>query len=179
MKKIQTVIAVILISVITTTATAQFAVNNVSKNQAESYNAVPDRTSSKAKSMAKLSKATSRAESNFQHTFKNESAEKWFVGPKVITAIFKKEDMLTTVVYDKKGRWLHTIKVYHENKMPYDVKSLIENSSYSDYDITLVKQIEENDVTFYVIDLKNNKKIKEVSVYNGDINELRSFKVEE
>lgn len=180
MKKLPIVlIMAIIASVITVQATAQAATDNLSKNREETFASNDNSKPSASKSTAMLTRANSKALHNFKSAFKGEQDAKWFVEPGVMVAKFTKDDIQTSVVYDKKGRWIHTMEIYHENKMPRDIRSLVKRSIYFDYDIILVQQIEEGDMTFYVVHLQNGKKYKEVSVVDGEINELKALDTQE
>lgn len=169
MKTIQIMLIMgVVINIVTTDATAQLAMNSRFTSGTEGDTA-------ENKSTAKLNRASFRAFNDFKSAFKNEPDAKWYVETDVITAAFTKDDIRTKVVYDKKGRWLRTMRVYQENKMPEDIRSLVKRSIYYDYTITLVHQIQEGDITFYIVGLKNGKKFKQISVYDGEINVFEEF----
>jgi hypothetical protein len=127
------------------------------------------------KAAAKLTKANLRAAENFNKGFKDEQNATWFTEPEVITASFAKEDVKTTVVYDRKGNWLRTMKVYHEPQMSADIKRLIKKSYYSKCNITQVQEIKEGDITFYVVHLEDAKTFKLVAICNGEVNLYKEY----
>lgn len=45
-------------------------------------------------------------------------------------------------VYNNRGEFVYTIRQYHENKMPREIRSIVK-SQYYDYTITLVEEVEE------------------------------------
>ncbi|MEO6454556.1 MAG: hypothetical protein ABIN97_10805 [Ginsengibacter sp.] len=179
MKKIQIVLIMgIIVSIITANASAQLTMNNLSKNDDNVFTGDAKGNARAYKSTAKLNKANSRALTDFKKAFKNEQDAKWFSEAKVMVATFAKNGIQTKVVYDKKGHLLHTIHVYDESKMPEDIRALVKRSIYYDYNITLVHQIDEDRKTFYIIDLSDGKKYKQVSVFNEDMNTLKEFDLE-
>lgn len=187
MKKIQiTLIMAMIISIITTTATAQITAANLTTDKSAIFASNPKSNPKGAKSLAKSDKAAYKAEkadykalSDFKSTYKDESSVKWSFEPTVIVAKFTKDDIQTEVVYNKNGKWIHTIQIYQESKMPKDVRSLIKNSGYADYNIEQVQQIQEGDMTFYVVHLSDGKKYKEVGVYNEEINVIKEFDLQQ
>jgi hypothetical protein len=176
MKKIQILLFTgIIISLITTKATAQLAVNTISKNHPNIFAAGVKEHATPSKSEAKLLKATSRALNDFTKAFKNKPEAKWSTQSDVIIATFEKNDIKTKVVYNTKGSWLYTLQTYKENKMPKDIREAIKRSMFFDYDIELVHEINEQGTTAYLVDLKNGKEFKQISFYDGEINVLQEF----
>ena len=193
MKKIQiTLIMAMIISIMTTT-TAQitaanfttaksgiFASKNPKSNPAKTKSLVKsDKAAYKTNKAAyKADKAGYKALSDFQTTYKDAPTVEWSFEPTLIVAEFTKDDIQTFVVYNKRGRWLHTMQTYQESKMPADLRLLIKNSEYADYNIEFVHQIQEGKMTFYIVNLSDSKKFKQVLVYNEEINVLEEFDIQ-
>jgi hypothetical protein len=128
-----------------------------------------------SKANLKTIKASFKASENFKRNFKNVGDEKWQVDEKAIVAFFIKDDVKTNVVYNKNGSWIHTLTYYHEEKMPTDIKQIIERD-FPDDDITLAVDIKEGDMNFYIVQLENKTTYKKVSVYNGETNVFEILK---
>ncbi len=176
MKKIPVVlIMAMIISIITTKVAAQITAANFSKEQPGFFAASPENNPKVAKKIAKFDKATNKALSNFKSSYNDESSVKWSFEPKVMVAKFTKDDVQTTVIYSNKGSWIHTIRNYQESKLPQNVRTLIKNSDFSNYNIELVQQIDEGNTTFYIVHLINGKKYKQVVVYDGSIGVLKEL----
>lgn len=126
------------------------------------------------KAAMKANKANLRATTNFEKNFKNAPAAKWFAEEKIIGARFSEDDVTTRVIYDKKGRWLHTMSTYHQEKLSSNVAKLV-RSVYPGYDITAVQDIKEGLIQFYVIHLENKHSYKQVCVYEGEVNTIKEF----
>lgn len=126
------------------------------------------------KSAHKISTAVSKSLNAFNSDYRNDRDVKWFSEKNVRTATFTRDSVVTNVVYDKKGRWLHTIKTYQENKLDRSVRALVK-SNYFDDNISGVKEINEGRDTFYLIYLENDKNYKIVSVINGELNVYQQF----
>lgn len=179
MKKIPVVlIMAMIISIITTKVAAQITAANFSKEQPGIFAASPENNPKEAKKVAKFDKATHKALSNFKNAYKDESSVKWSFEPNVMVAKFTKDDIQTNVIYSNKGSWIHTIKNYQESKLPEDVRTLIKNSDFSNYNIDLVQQIDEGNTTFYIVHLLNGKKYKQVVVYDGSIGVLKEMDIQ-
>jgi hypothetical protein len=126
------------------------------------------------KAAARLQKANLRATSAFNKEFKNHPNAEWYVEDQVIAAYFKDGDITTRAIYDKKGNWIHTIKIYTEDRMPNDVKRTVKQQ-YSGYDITQVQEVKERENTFYVVHLHSGKTYKQVCVCNNETQVLEEF----
>ncbi len=126
------------------------------------------------KANLKAMKANFKAEENFKKEFKDAPDAAWSVETNVISASFNKDDIQTRVIYNKRGNWIHTIAWCGESKMPKEIKSLIK-SNYPDYNITGMNEIKEGDMTFYIVYLEDETSLKQVSVYNGELNVFKEF----
>ena len=126
-----------------------------------------------AKATAKAYKANVKATKNFNKEFKGADA-KWHIEDNVTTASFYRNGIKTMVVYDKKGRWLHTMDIYQKDKLPTNIAGLIRHN-YRSYNITQVQDIKEGVIQFYVIHLENEKGYKQICVYDGQLGVISEF----
>jgi len=117
----------------------------------------------------------SRTVRNFGRSYKNISSEKWYEVPDGFIAGFILDDINYRVDYDKRGNWLHTIRTYNENKLPPDVRHLVK-SSYYDYNITLVQEIEQPRYNFtYIIHLEGKTEFFNLRVHDGEMEEWQKL----
>ena len=117
----------------------------------------------------------SKAVRNFVRVYKNISDEKWYEIPDALMALFTVNDIDYRVDYDKKGNWLHTMRTYSENKLPGDIRHLVK-SSYYDYNITFVQEIEKPREPFtYVVHLEGKTKLINLRVSSGEIDQWQKF----
>ncbi|MEO6704450.1 MAG: hypothetical protein ABIN04_01190 [Ginsengibacter sp.] len=180
MKKIPfMLIMAMIISIITTKVAAQITAANFSKEQPGIFAAYLESSPKVAKKVAKFEKATNKALSNFKSSYNDESSVKWLFEPNIMVAKFTKDDIQTAVIYSKKGSWIHSIQNYNESKLPQNVRTLIKNSDFSNYNIGLVQQIDEGNTTFYIVHLLNGKKYKQVVVYDGSIGVLKESELQQ
>lgn len=176
MKKNQVILIMgILFSVISTNVSAQLSKNDLPKNVGENVSAASHVNGVESKSTMKLNKASERALKQFNSSFKGEADVKWAVEKNGILSSFTKDDIHTSVIYDRSGRLIRIMKWYNEDKMPSEVRESIKRSVYFDYKIDLVRQFEEDGITFYIVYLKNGLQSKEVSFYDGEIKLLKSL----
>jgi len=68
-----------------------------------------------------------------------------------------------------------TIRSYSEDKMPTDLRHIVK-SSYYDYEITRVHEIETPlDPITYVVQLTGEKELINLGIYDGQIEVLQKF----
>jgi len=116
-----------------------------------------------------------RAMKDLAARFTNASVANWFEGNNVISASVIENGIKNSVLYDKKGRWLRTIKSYDETKMPADIRELVRRSKYFDSDILYVWEVQKWDSLYYVVHLQNKKTVNEIVVYDNEITLLKSY----
>src|SRR4030095_11079238 len=86
-----------------------------------------------------------------------------------------KGDIQTRVYYDGKGKWVSMIRSYGENEMPKDLRRIIK-TTYFDYTIHLVNEIQYDGKLIYIIHLSDAKTWINVRYSDGEmevIEELR------
>jgi hypothetical protein len=92
--------------------------------------------------------------------------------------ICRNDYFIYRVDYDK-GHWLHTIRTYDENELPKDIRHLVK-SSYHDYNIYLVLEIEKPRDTFtYIVHLEGKTEWINVRVSSGVMDEFQKFQKSE
>ena len=79
-------------------------------------------------------------------------------------------------VYNNRGGFSYTIRQYYENKMPRDLRAIVK-STYYDYTITLVEEIEElSRPVVYVVHLEDSTTLKNIRVSDREIDVLEEYK---
>ncbi|QEC68756.1 hypothetical protein FRZ67_16125 [Panacibacter ginsenosidivorans] len=116
-----------------------------------------------------------RALENFQKSFKDVSSEKWTKNGESYFASFTKDSVFTRVDYNKKGRWLETIRYYDQKKLPGDANYMIKKG-YSDYSVLGVAEVSFDDVPVYLVHIQNESHFKIVGIYEGEMTEVESHK---
>lgn len=123
----------------------------------------------------KITNITSRAVRHFLVNFSEVSNETWYSTPDLFVAMFKLNDIDYRVDYDRYGNWIETYRTYGETKMSRELKDIV-NSSYWDYHIYLVQEIQQplHPVT-YIIHLENKTRLINLQVSDGVIYEWQKF----
>ncbi|HEV3250281.1 MAG TPA: hypothetical protein VGZ71_04975, partial [Puia sp.] len=100
----------------------------------------------------------------------------WFTIADGFISYFKSEDDISDrVFYNKKGNWTFTVKSYNEGKLPRDIRAIVK-SSYYDYTITLVEEVEGIDNLVYIIHMSDKTSIKNLRVTkDGEMDVLEEF----
>ena len=103
------------------------------------------------------------------------SDEAWFATDDGFVVKFKQDGVETRADYNKKGNWLHTIRTYDENRLPEDIRHLVK-SSYYDYDILQVQEIEKPSNTFtYIVHLEGKTKFINLRITDENMEEWQKF----
>jgi len=116
-----------------------------------------------------------RALKEFQKTFKQAIDVKWYTtvdGGYI--ASFATGEVKTSVAYDRKGFWDHTIRSYKEKQLPVDVRCLIK-STYYDYAIMGIKEVNFSKQVVYVVYLQDESHLKIIRVCDGETSELKNY----
>jgi hypothetical protein len=112
---------------------------------------------------------------SFLKTYKDVSDEKWIEVREGFVAMFNYNDMDYQVAYTKKGNLLRTIRSYSEDKMPADLRHLVE-STYYDHAITRVHEIEIPLIPVtYVVQLAGKKELINLGIYDGEMEVMQKF----
>ena len=165
------VIAMTMLTIICTDLNGQF-VNNTVKFSGQ-Y-AVSKKTDS-ANSF-RFSRVNSAVMRNFIRTYSGVTNEKWIEIQNGFVAMFSLDDVDYQVAYDKKGEMLHTIRSYGEAQLSSNMRHLIK-SSYYDYDINLVQEIETpGESLTCIIHLMGKTELIDLGITDGEMQVLRKFK---
>jgi hypothetical protein len=83
-------------------------------------------------------------------------------------AKFALQNKAVKVLFNNKGNWTYTILTYYEDELPANVKNLV-NNAYAGFDITLVQEIHQQNVTCYKVSIENCRNFKQVLVSDDNI----------
>ncbi len=115
-----------------------------------------------------------RALKDFQKSFKNADASWYLTEDGGFVASFTEDNISNSVGYDKKGNWLYNIKRYDESKLSKDVRTEVK-STYYDFNITHVEEVQVNEQTIYIVHLEDAKNMKTLRICDGDMEEVQNF----
>ena len=113
---------------------------------------------------------------NFMKAYRGISNETWLETPGGFVAMFRQEDIDYQVSYDKKGNAFKTIRSYNEAKLSANLRHIVK-SSYYDYDINLIQEVETPiDPITYVIHLVGKTELIDLGYTDGELQLLQKFK---
>ncbi|MEJ7682017.1 MAG: hypothetical protein WKG06_30025 [Segetibacter sp.] len=120
-----------------------------------------------------------KAVKDFKKSYKMVSDENWFIRSDGFNARFTLNGINNLIYYNKKGKWVGSLKVYSEDKLPRDIRDIVKREYY-DYKITSVNEIETTLDTYgiptYIVNLKDNNNIKLIRVRDGEMDVYQEFK---
>jgi len=85
-----------------------------------------------------------------------------------IISRFMIKDRSARAVFDEKGNWIFSIINGTEKDLPKDYSELVKKE-FESYSISLVQELQQDNLIVYKVFLQNNQGGKEVFVYNGEI----------
>lgn len=115
-----------------------------------------------------------KAVKNFTKQFGTNNIAKWYQTSEAFVAQFTSSGIETKVIYDIKGNWHSTLRIYSEDKMPFDVRDLVK-STYYDFSIMVVYEIKHADNVAYILKIEDSKTIKTLRVSDGNIEVLGDY----
>jgi hypothetical protein len=132
-------------------------------------------TSAKTRKAAHENKQFDKTTKMFNQDFANASDVHWVTGKSEFIGSFTKDGVHNTVWYSKSGALLYTMRTYNADKLPTTERRIIEDE-YGGYNITLVDEVHQNNITVYVVHIENDRNIKLVTVCDGETNIYREYK---
>jgi len=120
------------------------------------------------------SKIALKANKDFNKSFRNVTTVSWYAVAGGMVATFEKQGEKVVVTYDKKGRWMHDIHTYAEQNLAPDIRQMI-RSTYLDYRITLVNEIDVADKKVFIVHLNSKGSWINLSVLDGEMLEIAKY----
>ena len=114
----------------------------------------------------------SKAIKDFKERYNNIKNAMWFSDQNGFESYFVQNGFGNRAFYGKKGHWLYSLILYTEHELPSDVRASIK-STYFDFAITLVEEVQTNYGVIYIVNLEDKSNIKILKVNDlGEINIL-------
>ncbi len=111
-----------------------------------------------------MNSLNTRALRDFLKKYENAADVVWYAVKDGFVVRFRVDSTHGRSAYDKRGQWIYTIKQYSEKFMPRDVRHIVK-SSYYDYAITLVEEIEQpNHPVRYLVHMQDEVSWKNVLI---------------
>ena len=122
-----------------------------------------------------LSRVSHVAIKDFKGRYALASGEKWFALKGGFMAYFSQDGFNNRAYYNKKGRWQCSLTYYNEDKLPRGIRAIV-RSTYYDYTITVVEDVETCVNGVYLIYLEDKTSIKIVRVTrDGDMDVFKEI----
>lgn len=112
-----------------------------------------------------------RAVRHFKKTYPGVEDERWYVIRNGFMAKYKAGDINLRIDYDQYGRWLYSIRYYTEKKLPRAVRHQVKSTWY-DYAISSVEEIEINKQLIYVVHIHEGNDWKIIRVCDNEMSEI-------
>ncbi|MEP7142794.1 MAG: hypothetical protein ABI707_07985 [Ferruginibacter sp.] len=125
-----------------------------------------------------LGAVSPKALKDFSKAYKNVTAESWEKTGEGFAAKFTSNGVQSMIYYNNKGAWTGSLKNYHEEKMPTDVRKIVKREYY-DYTITFVQEVlttDSDSIPTYIIHLEDKDSIKLVRVHDGEMDVWKDYK---
>jgi len=119
-------------------------------------------------------RAAVRATRDFWQRAGEQKDEQWYKSSQGYVAEYEAGRVKGRFVYNQKGDWVYSILTYGQKGLPEEVRKLV-RSEYYDYEITWVKEVNEEDAVVYVVHLEDEASWKEVAVQDGEIRVLKTL----
>jgi thioredoxin-related protein len=162
-------------SLTNSSGTKQAAGFVVAENAASAKTIIDKPTVKQLKARLREAKINSKVTSYVNNNFKDVSGLQIFMQDnEPILAKFTVRNKSARILYDKNGNWVYTIINYKEDDLPAAVKNLVK-SSYKDFSIAFVQELNQGDITCYKVFLENCRSYKQILVHNDEITVFQEF----
>ena len=105
---------------------------------------------------------------DFSRKFKNGANVKWVKNENGSSVYFVMDGVKMRSSYNTKGKREYILKYYDEVRLPENVRHLV-RSTYYDYRIALITEVERNDEVSYLIKMENDKEFMTVKVDDREL----------
>ena len=116
-----------------------------------------------------------KAVRNFTKDYKKATGVKWMkTSGGQFAAYFSNDNIQSLVVYNKKGNYECMLRYYQEEKLPREIRGLVK-STYYDYDIYLITEVNRNEKIAYVVKMEDKTSWKTVKVVDGEMEVMEDY----
>jgi hypothetical protein len=77
--------------------------------------------------------------------------------------------------YDKKGNFVYNVQTLTEKSLPFEVRDLVKRIYYADYSIDFAEEVQTDGNTVFVVNISNDKTIKILNIFDGEITVLKDL----
>jgi hypothetical protein len=115
-----------------------------------------------------LAEVNIHAARDFSKKFKDATDVIWVDGTAGPSVYFKQDGISMRATYNRLGNREYSLKYYDESGMRKDLRHLVK-STYYDYSILQVTEIERNESISYLVKMQNDKEYLTVKVIEGEM----------
>ncbi len=115
-----------------------------------------------------------KAVRHFLKTFAQSENVFWHKSSNGTAVFFTQNGIRSRADYDRKGNWLYNIRTYEEPELPKDIRAIVKHTYY-DYTILSVNEIQDEQRTFYIIQIEDATTLKSVCIYDGEMNVMHEY----
>lgn len=105
---------------------------------------------------------------DFSKNFKNATSVKWVKNENGASVYFVADGVKMRSSYNTKGKREYILKYYDESRLPANIRHLV-RSTYYDYRIAIVTEVERNEETSYLVKMENDKEFLTIKVDDGEL----------
>jgi hypothetical protein len=105
---------------------------------------------------------------DFSRKFKNAANVKWVKNENGSSVYFVMDGVKMRSSYNTKGKREYILKYYDEVRLPETIRHLV-RSSYYDYRIAIVTEVERNGEISYLVKMENDKEFMTIKVDDGEL----------
>lgn len=130
-------------------------------------------------SSLKVNKANTKAVKEFSKSHPQAENVQWYVETNGSFVYYSLNEKKGRRFYNGKGMFVYDILTYSEKDLPLDIRAMVKQTYYLDYDITLVKEIHTAGKTIYIIDIQSKSTLKTLRICNDEMEVLEEYKIQQ
>lgn len=124
--------------------------------------------------LASLKESNIRAYKDFTRFFKNASDIRLSTTTSGIFVSCMMDGIRNRVSYNSKGRWIHTIRHYGEQRLPSDVGNLVKGE-YPGFAIFGVTEVNVGNKKAHLVSIENSHSWKRIKVVDGEMEVYEAY----
>ncbi|HVM86968.1 MAG TPA: hypothetical protein VMT76_02190 [Puia sp.] len=121
------------------------------------------------------SKVVKEVSNSFRIAFPEAQNAAWYKLDKNYLVMFMTNDQSNRALFNKYGYLIYHIRYGNENNMPRDIRNLVK-SRYSDYKITSVIFVNQDERNVWVINVENDKRVLVLRSEDGELDRIDLYK---
>src|SRR6187549_2375930 len=132
-----------------------------------------------ASSSPKVNKANTKAVKDFSKLHQQAENVQWYAVTNGSFVYYSLNEKIGRRLYNEKGNFVYDILTYSEKDLSLDIRAMVKQTYYLDYDITLVKEIHTEGKTIYIIDIQSKSTLKILRIRNDEMEVLEEYKIQQ